>query len=64
MKIQITLSAEQIQLLDDSLVHSHLYDRLLKKNSLVWQELTAIVHLANDEVNNGMIRQASYKLVK
>ena len=64
MKIQITLSAEQIQLLDESLVHSHLYDRLLKKNSLVWQELTAIVSLANDEVNHGMIRQASYKLVK
>ncbi len=64
MKIQITLSAEQIQLLDESLVHSHLYDRLLKKNSLVWQELTAIVSLANDEVNHGMIRQASYKLIK
>ena len=64
MKIQITLSAEQIQLLDDSLVHSHLYDRTLQKNSLVWQELTAIVSLANDEVNHGMIRQASYKLVK
>lgn len=64
MKIQITLSAEQIQLLDESLVHSHLYDRLLKKNSMAWKELIAIVHLANDEVNHDMIRQASYKLVK
>ena len=39
MKIQITLSAEQVQLLNDSLVHSHLYDRLLKKDSLAWKEL-------------------------
>ena len=64
MKIQITLSAKQIQLLDESLVHSHLYDRLLKKNSMAWKELTAIVRLANDEVNHNMIRQTSYKLVK
>ena len=64
MKIQITLSAEQVELLDESLVHSHLYDRLLKKDSQAWKELTAIVHLAHEEVNHGMIRQASYKLVK
>ena len=64
MKIQLTLSAEQLELLSQSIVYSSLYDKLQKQDNLAWQELSAIILLADDEVNKGMIRQASYKRIK
>jgi len=64
MKIQLTLSAEQLELLSQSIVYSSLYDKLQKQDNLAWQELSAIILLADAEVNKGMIRQASYKRIK
>lgn len=64
MKIQLTLSAEQLELLNRSIVYSSLYDKLLKQDNQAWQELSAIILLADAEINKGMNRQASYKLVK
>jgi hypothetical protein len=64
MKIQLTLSAEQLELLSQSIVYSSLHDKLLKQDNPAWRELSAIILLADDEVNKGMNRQASYKLVK
>ena len=45
-------------------IHSSLYDKLQKQDNLAWQELSAIILLADAEVNKGMIRQASYKRIK
>lgn len=64
MKIQLTLSNEQLELLSQSIVYSSLYDKHQKQDNLAWQELSAIILLADAEVNKGMIRQASYKRIK
>jgi hypothetical protein len=64
MKIQLTLDPHQVELLAQSLTFVSLNDKLLDKYDLAWKELHAIVRLANDEVNNGMVRQASYKIVR
>ena len=64
MKIQLTLDPHQVELLAQSLTFVSLNDKLLDKYDLAWKELKAIVRLANDEVNNGMVRQASYKIVR
>ena len=64
MKIQLTLSNEQLELLSQSIVYSSLYDKLQKQDNPAWQELSAIILLADAEVNKGMIRQASYKRIK
>ena len=64
MKIQLTLDPHQVELLAQSLTFVSLNDKLLDRNDPYWKELKAIVRLANDEVNNGMTRQASYKIVR
>ena len=64
MKIQITVSAEQLKLLSEALTHSALYDKLLKKDDPAWIELKHGVLLADEEVNGNVIRQASYKVIK
>jgi hypothetical protein len=63
MKIQLTMSIEQLQIVAESLVFSSINDRLLRKTA-AWKDLHAIVRMANDEVNNDVPRQATYKLIK
>jgi len=64
MKIQLTINHEQLEMLAQGLTFVSLNDKLLDKYDLAWKELYTIVRLANDEVNNGMVRQASYKIVR
>jgi len=63
MKIQLTIDSRQLELLAQSLNFVILKDNLLDKLDPAWKELHAIVRLANEEVNNGMIRQASYTII-
>ena len=64
MKIQLTLDPHQLELLAQSLTFVSLNDKLLNKYDTAWKELHAIVRLANDEVNNRMVRTASYKIIR
>jgi len=64
MKIQLTINQEQLEMLAQSLTFVSLNDKLLNKFNASWKELHDIVLLANDEVYNGLIRQASYKIVR
>ena len=64
MKIHMEISPEQIKLLSEAITHSSLYDKLLKKDDAAWVELKAIVSLANNQVNEGLVRQASYWIIK
>ncbi len=64
MKIQLTLSPEQLGLLADELAFASLNDKLLDRLNPAWKELKAIVRLADDEANGKMVRQASYKIIR
>lgn len=64
MKIQLTINHEQLEMLAQGLTFVSLNDKLLNRNDPYWKELHAVVRLANDEINNGMVRQASYKIVR
>ena len=64
MKIQITVSDAQLKLLSEALTHSALYDKLLKKNDPQWVDLSRTIRQADDEVNNGVARLTSYKVIK
>ncbi len=63
MKIQITVSDAQLKLLSEALTHSALYDKLLKKDDPQWVDLKRTIQQADDEINNGTPRVASYKVV-
>ncbi len=52
MKIVITLSDYQLQLIKESLVYSSLNDKLLDKNDPSWKELKHMVLLANDRLSD------------
>ena len=64
MKIQITVSAEQLKLLSEAVTHSALYDKLLKKKDHQWVDLERTIRQADDEVNDGVARLANYKVIK
>ena len=61
MKVQITVSAAQLKLLSEAVTHSALYDKLLKKDDPEWVDLKRTIHQADDEINAGVPRVASYK---
>ena len=63
MKVQITVSAAQLKLLSEAVTHSALYDKLLKKDDPDWVDLKRTIQQADDEVNDGVARLASYKIV-
>lgn len=71
MKVQITVSAAQLKLLSEAVTllseavtHSALYDKLLKKDDPQWVDLKRTIQQADDEVNDGVARLASYKIIK
>ena len=64
MKVQITVSAAQLKLLSEAVTHSALYDKLLKKDDPEWLDLMRTIHQADDEINDGVARLASYKVIK
>ena len=65
MKVQITVSAAQLKLLSEAgPFHSALYDKLLKKDDPQWVDLKRTIQQADDEVNDGVARLASYKIIK
>lgn len=64
MKVQITVSDAQLKLLSEALIHSALYDKLLKKDDPQWVDLKRTIQQADDEVNDGVARLASYKVIK
>jgi len=61
MKVQITVSVEQLKLLSEAVTHSALYDKLLKRDDPQWVDLKRTIQQADDEVNAGVPRVASYK---
>ena len=63
MKVQITVSADQLKLLSDAVTHSALYDKLLKKDDPQWVDLKRTIQHAMIAVNDGVARLASYKIV-
>ena len=64
MKVQITVSAAQLKLLSEAVTHSALYDKLLKRTDPQWIDLKHTIQQADDEVNDGIARLASYKVIK
>ena len=64
MKVHIIVSAAQLKLLSEALTHSALYDKLLKKDDPEWVDLKRTIQQADDEVNDGVARLASYKVIK
>jgi hypothetical protein len=61
MKVQITVSAAQLKLLSEAVTHSALYDKLLYPYDPQWVDLKRTIQQADDEVNDGVARLASYK---
>lgn len=64
MKIQITVSADQLELIRLSMVHSSLRDSLLNKKDPAWIDLYLIVEQADNQVNKGIPVTASYRVIK
>jgi hypothetical protein len=64
MKIQLTLSPAQLKLLSEAVTHSTLYDKVLRKDDPQWVDLKRTIQQADDEVNHGDARLASYKIIK
>jgi hypothetical protein len=65
MKVQITVSAEQLKLLSTAITHSALYDKLLKTDDPQWIDLKRTIQQADDEIHNSVADWAcSYKLIK
>ncbi len=64
MKVQLIVSADQLKLLSEAVTHSALYDKLLKKKDPQWVDLERTIRQADDEVNDGVARLASYKIIK
>jgi len=64
MKVQITVSAAQLKLLSEAVTHSALYDKMLKKDDPQWVDLKRTIQQADDEINDGITRLASYKVIK
>ena len=52
MKIVITLSDYQLQLIKESLVYSSLNDKLLTNDDPYWKELKHMVLLAHDRLSD------------
>jgi len=63
MKVQITVSAAQLKLLSEAVTHSALYDKLLKSDDPEWIDLMRTIHQADVEINDGVARLASYKVI-
>ena len=64
MKIQLTISQEQLEILAQSLNFCYMNDKLLSKRDPTWIDLNAIIRVANNEVNDNIPRIASYKIVR
>ena len=64
MKIQLTISQEQLEILAQSLNFCYMNDKLLSKRDPTWVDLNAIIRLANNEVNDNIPRIASYKVIR
>lgn len=69
MKIQLTLSAEQLTIIAETLCYYRVHTRLDEETSAkcyndpVWKELSNIIDLAELEVIDGHKRTASYKVI-
>ena len=63
MKVQLTVSAEQLALLYKTITYSAVYDRLLKKDEPRWVDLQRTIQEAYDELNNHIPHRASYKII-
>ena len=63
MKVQLTVSAAQLKLLSEAVTHSALYDRDEGADP-EWLDLMRTIHQADDELNDGVARLASYKIIK
>lgn len=69
MKIQLTLSAEQLTIIAETLCYYRVHTRIDKvtsakcHNDPVWKELSNIIDLAELEVIDGHKRTASYKII-
>lgn len=51
MKVQITLSLYQLQLIKESLAYTSISDKLLDKKDPSWIELIQAVYLAHDRLS-------------
>ena len=52
MKVQITLSLYQLQLIKESLSHTNVFNILLDKEDPSWIELIQAVYLAHDRLSH------------
>ena len=63
MKVQLTISDTQLKLLFNGLNYTALYDKSVKRDDPEWVDLKRTIEQANDEINYGVARLASYKAV-
>ena len=64
MKVQLIVSADQLKLLSEAVTRAVLYDKLLKRDDPEWIDLKRTIQQADDEINDGVARLASYKVIK
>jgi hypothetical protein len=63
MKVQLTLSPEQLAIIAKALCYFHSARTALYYNDPIWKELGIIIDLAELEAIDGHKRTASYRII-
>lgn len=64
MKIQLTLTAEQVDILHSNMTYAYLFDKLQDRNSPTHRELSNLIAKANGVLNEGWPNNGSLKFVR